>query len=274
MRITKRSKNAKTTILAALAALVLALVLTACGGDSLAGKTLYNVSPSGEKTSITFDKEGGWHGVDDSGEGTGVWSMEGDNVVLTTSSGWSTFTFVPVGDGVWQERGGEEWEQWYPSEEQAEAATEEYLAAQQAAWQAQFVALLEGSTWTFADSESIDSEGLSVVPTISFSDGMVTYTKAVASEWDDALSEDWGDEEGWRVYWEMKEEWRKDWEEKGYWFLSDHSGPYTTTAVSNGTIEIDGTPLTINVYRNKGAASYIILGDESQSWELRFKTEE
>lgn len=195
------------------------LALAGCGGNNLGGKTLYYISvEDGEHATILFDKDGTWHGVSDKdGEASGVWQTEGEgNVVLTTASGWSTFTLEPADGGAWHLAGGRDWEVWYPSEEEATGAVGRLLDDASVTVQD----ILEGTDWV-ASSSHLKRVRM-VDETISFSSGEATFQKG---EYEPAWSGP----------------------DSGLWNADDHSGSYVVKVdqigpgVYKGTIKYEGT---------------------------------
>ena len=206
----QKEKENRLRILGIIAVVLLAMALGGCGGSKLGGKTLYSLSPVDEEaTTITFDKDGSWHGTGSKSEATGAWKEEGDNVVLTTASGWVAFTLAPAGDGAWQLVGGEDWERYYPSEGDAKDAAEAFVDDAQSRVQT----ILEETEWV---SSSDDRMGIVEAETITFSAGEATFHKA---EYED----DW--------YEPKADTWRS----------SDHSGPYTVTVEKPGADRYKGT---------------------------------
>ena len=214
---------------------ILVLMMAGCG-DGLSGETIYCVSPfDGEVTTVVFNKDGSWHASNGKNETTGDWHMEDDNVVLTSSSGWTTVTLTPAGDGVWRERNGEEWELYYPSEEQAREAADEMIAS--APERAR--AVLEGNEWTLVTTWNMNIE---TPATISFIDGQAAYTAPEYAAPSAGL-------------------------EDGDWRGIDHSGAYTLGIEEigdgwgryAGTIEIGGESVrfALNISSN-GYASFTL----------------
>lgn len=168
-------------------------ILTGCGGPSLSGHTYYSISAiDGGETSISFDGDT-WKMTEDDNWYSGKW-MQAEN-------GGITLTPIEGSDGY--QYAGEEklGTRFYPSKEEAQAATRE------------FTDNLPNTVMDYLESADWKKEVASVssckqAETITFKDGRADFVKGVYDQ-------------KYYVFHQGPND--------GEWGASDHSGEYSVT---------------------------------------------
>ena len=202
------------TVFAAVAGLT--GILTGCGGPSLSGHTYYSVSAiDGDESSISFDGDT-WKMTEDDNWYSGTWEQPENGGITLNESHGEIITLNPIEGSDGYQYAGEEklGTRFYPSKEEAQAATQE------------FTNNLPNTVMDYLESADWKKEVASVssckqAETISFSDGRASFVKGVYDQ-------------KYYVFHQGPND--------GEWGASDHSGEYAVTVDSFSTVETSDNP--------------------------------
>ena len=189
------------TVVAAVAGLT--GILTGCGGPSLSGHTYYSVSAiDGDETSISFDGDT-WKMTEDDNWYSGTWTQADNGSITLDESHGEIITLNPIEGSDGYQYAGEEklGTRFYPSKEEAQAATREFTDDLPNT----VMDYLESADWkktTGSGSSCQQPE------TISFKDGRASFVKGFY------------DQKGYIFHQGPND---------GEWGASDHSGEYSVT---------------------------------------------
>lgn len=178
-------------------------ILTGCGGPSLSGHTYYSISAiDGGETSISFDGDT-WKMTEDDNWYSGKWMQAENGGITLNESHGEIITLTPIEGSDGYQYAGEEklGTRFYPSKEEAQAATREFTDD------------LPNTVMDYLESADWKKEVASVssckqAETISFKDGKADFVKGVYDQ-------------KYYVFHQGPND--------GEWGASDHSGKYSVT---------------------------------------------
>ena len=191
-------------------------ILTGCGGLSLSGHTYYSVSAiDGDESSISFDGDT-WKMTEDDNWYSGTWAQAENGSITLDESHGEIITLNPIEGSDGYQYAGEEklGTRFYPSREEAQAATREFTDDLPNTVKG----YLESADW----KKEVSAGGSCQQPeTISFKDGKASFAKGVYNQKGYIFHQGPND---------------------GEWGVSDHSGEYKVTVDQFSTVETSDNP--------------------------------
>lgn len=238
-----REQSSIRKFLTTFTALCLVWGLAGCGGPSLSGHTYYSVSAiDGDEASISFDGDT-WKMTEGDSWYSGTWEQADSGSITLNESHGEVITLNPIDGSDGYQQAGEEklGTRFYPSKEEAEAATREFTDNLPNT----VMDYLESADW----KKTTGSESSCRQPeTISFKDGMASFVKGVY------------DQEGYVFHQGPND---------GEWGASDHSGEYAVTVDSFSTVETSDNPKFIGSLTIDGAETTYKLETASVSGGMK-----
>mgnify|MGYP005807066413 FL=1 len=217
-------------------------ILTGCGGPSLSGHTYYSVSAiDGDESSISFDGDT-WKMTEDDNWYSGTWTQAENGSITLDESHGEIITLNPIEGSDGYQYAGEEklGTRFYPSREEAQAATREFTDDLPNIVKG----YLESADW----KKEVSAGGSCQQPeTISFKDGKASFAKGVYNQKGYIFHQGPND---------------------GEWGVSDHSGEYKVTVDQFSTVETSDNPKFIGSLTIEGAETTYKLEVMSDSMRL------
>ena len=217
-------------------------ILTGCGGPSLSGHTYYSISAiDGDESSISFEDDR-WRMTEDDNWYSGTWAQAENGSIILDESHGEIITLNPIEGSDGYQYAGEEklGTRFYPSREEAQAATREFTDDLPNTVKG----YLESADW----KKEVSAGGSCQQPeTISFKDGKASFAKGVYNQKGYIFHQGPND---------------------GEWGVSDHSGEYKVTVDQFSTVETSDNPKFIGSLTIEGAETTYKLEVMSDSMRL------